>query len=359
MRGEGWCSQEPVRRVFKAVGSLVCWRLELEWAEQTRATGSVEETLLISLPSSSTEGVDVKKTWKRWREYADTGSAFASGKFDIAKEVIDQAVKLGLLKEEEEEDEKEEKKLSNRTKAFFQLLKNISSRTFSFDSDQLDEDLDNGYSTIFRLAEIAPDLKKRESVEKEEFLDLRTDQWFLRGEIPPGLEIPGEDYRAHVIDAAFEALDATKILELAMNRAYDILEKESPRKNADSVSIRELLLVQQREVPDATNMLNVTMSRGYDVLEKESPREKDPNMLREFLFAQYSEQAVELVLQLHDHIALSYGSEGNSPDLAAKIVKKFIGKVNAKAKVAIDSQIERWCREVEDCNKLKLLRETE
>ena len=49
MKGDTCFSRDPIRTVFKTVGSLLCWRLEIEWLNQQRFEGPIEEKSVVRI----------------------------------------------------------------------------------------------------------------------------------------------------------------------------------------------------------------------------------------------------------------------------------------------------------------------
>jgi hypothetical protein len=215
-----------VRPVFKAVGSLLCWRLQAEWEDQTSFSGSLSETLLTTLPSAPMSGSSPSKSWSRWRSHSSDDSAFAGGSLKIAEEVLNRAFKLNLI----------ERELANDAFNFFSLLRNLGLGTVSLDDDQLDAGLSKGYSVIFKLAGIEPGLASGT------FLNLNSNTEFSLSNFQKTFRAKFADAESHAIDSAFAALTALGGLEEAINGAHNVLEGKKPDPGADLALIRDLLM---------------------------------------------------------------------------------------------------------------------
>jgi len=274
MKGDVCFSREPTRAVFKAVGSLLCRRLEIEWSNQSRHTGRIENTLLTMLPSISGAGVDPTRTWTRWRTYSDRGSAFASGQLAVAIEVIDQSVRHKLLK----------KGLANSCKEFFNLLSDFGRGAFSHDSEMLDQGLDVAYETIFDLAEIEP------LMFREEFIDLWTGDTLAPTTFPSRSKIAKSDFRSLAIDAAFASLSAMKKMEAVIREANSVLDGKAI---------------------------------GNDV---------EPAIVRELLLAKFNEDAADLVAILYESLKLTFKPGGNVGVIRTSAVKALQARMNKEVK---------------------------
>jgi hypothetical protein len=226
VKGDPCFSRDPIRTVFKTVGSLFCWRLEVEWLNQNRSCGQIENTLLPALVSASLNGVDTAKTWARWRSYSNSESAFAGGKLDIVDNLIDHSVELKLIK----------KGLAKSCKAFFKLLSELGRDAFSRDPDELDSDLQQAHDIICELAEIDLVL----------FTDTIVDRW-TGGTFTPESPPLNNDLRDRVIDSALASLRAMEKLELAIKTANGALGGEKIGDYADPILVRELLLSKYRD----------------------------------------------------------------------------------------------------------------
>lgn len=274
MKGDTCFSRDPIRTVFKTVGSLLCWRLEVEWLNQQRFTGPIEETLLPELVSASKKGPEPAKTWARWRSYWNADSAFASGQLAIAKKLIDESVKHRLL----------ERDLAERGKEFLQLLSELGNGDFSLESDELDRGLDRGIEVILDLA----------GIDQATFDAPFFDRWAgLTHEpttFPSRSEITKSDYRSLAIDAALASLNAMKQLLQAIDEANGVLDGKRV---------------------------------GNDV---------DPAMVRELLLAKYREDAADLVASLHESLKLTFKTDWNPGTVSSKYVRELTSRMNAEVR---------------------------
>lgn len=219
---------QSVRPVFRAVGSLLCWRLQSEWEGQKNfsGSGSISENLLATLPSWPEDGSPPGRSWSRWRSYSSGDSAFAAGSLEIAGQVLDRAVELNLLEEE----------LATDTQNFFKLLGKLGYGQFSIDDDQLEDGLSQGYSIVFDLAGIEPGSKD------DIFLNLKSNIEFSRESFQKNFKVNVAEAGSHAIDSAFAALTALGRLEKAIKGAHDVLEGEKPGNEADLGLVRELVM---------------------------------------------------------------------------------------------------------------------
>lgn len=226
-----------VRPVFKAVGSLLCWRLQAEWEDQkTSFSGPISETLLTSLPSAPLNGSPPSKSWSRWRSHSSDDSAFAGGSLKIAAEVLGRAVKLRLIKRE----------LADDVSQLFSFLGDLGSGKKSIDDEDLEDGISQGYSVVFKLGGIEPvcesKSKSKSKSKRESFLDIKSSTQFLESEFQEKYKANIADAKSHVFDSAFAAMTALRRLSEAVEGAHNVLEGKKPDPGADLAVMRDLLM---------------------------------------------------------------------------------------------------------------------
>lgn len=237
-----------MRAVFKTFGSLICWRLENEWAPNNRVVNTIEKALLPALVNASEQGADPTRTWRRWRSYHNKDSNFAGGRLDSALDLIQHAKKLRLL----------DRDLAERCKHFIELLEALGKGSFSYDSSDLDHGIDMGYEVISDLADIDP------LAFKGEFFDRLTGKTFKAKSFPPRAKISNDDFRMLAVDAALAALRALKCLELAIGEANSVLDGRRIQASVDPAMVRELVLGKYRqEVTELVANLHESLKRTF------------------------------------------------------------------------------------------------
>ena len=267
---------QSIRPVFKAIGSLLCWRLQSEWEGQKHkyVSNSIAEQLLPRLKSASTDGSPPDKSWSRWRSHSNGDSAFAGGSLRVAKQVLLCAARLNLINSV----------LAVDTCKFFRFLASLGFGKVSLDDDDFENRLSRGYSVIFELACIDP-------VDTPGiFLNLDTNTKFTQADFYKSFKVNVADAKAHAIDSAFVALSALAKLEEAIQGAHNVLEGIEPSQKADLAVVRELVL------------------------------------------AFYANEATGLVHRIHACMQLTHKSGGNTKDLVKTALKPLLASMTAEVK---------------------------
>lgn len=224
------------------------------------------------LPSASINGSPAGKSWSRWRSHSSGDSAFAAGSLEIALQVLNRAVKLGLIGS----------LLASDTFDFFSLLGNLGLGTVSLDDDELEDGLSKGYSVVFELAGIEP------GSSSGTFLNVNCSTEFFRADFHKTFK--ANDADDHAIDSAFAALTALERLEDAIKGAHNVLDGVRPSQGADLVVVRELVL------------------------------------------AFYASEGASLVRGIHECMQLTHKSGGNTKDLVKTALKPLLATMTAEVK---------------------------
>jgi len=211
-----------VYKIFQAAGSLLCRRLEFEWDQRRKSVDPLHKQLLPGLAIQAGAGDDTGKMWRRWAALDGKEGTFASGRREIAVEVIAWAVTRDLIDE----------KTGTRFDKFVQLLDDLGTGRLALVNPDLEDRVSHGYSLVFQLAGL------EESGSDNCFVDLLA---------PNRDKISRDSYdaitlRGKVLHSGFATFDALLQLESALKVAYSIAEGNLP-STPISDQLAEQLLV--------------------------------------------------------------------------------------------------------------------